>query len=148
MQPGTVQEERKPSGLRDCFALWVDALSFLKGTLYHQAHERHGYEVQEQGADHLQHAETQLQPNRDYHPQEPGHCGANEKDCDCGSLGNRAELQPHPGSGYGTGVELSLRTDVECAATKRDGDAEPYENQGYRTNQCRRGECVPGSKGA
>jgi hypothetical protein len=142
------QEERKPGCFRNGFALRIDALSLLQRPLDHQAHEREGYEVQQQSADHLENTEAELQPDRDDDPQYSGYSGGDDQERDSRGRWNRAELQSDPGSDYRTSVELSFRTNVQRAATKRDSDAESDEDQRYCTDQCRRGERIPGTEGA
>ena len=77
VKPGPGQE-RQPRRLGDRVALRVDVLRLLQRPLNHQADERLGDEVEQQRADHLEHAEAQLEPDRHQHPGHARESGGQE----------------------------------------------------------------------
>ncbi len=57
-----------------------------------------------------------------------------------------SQVQPDPRRRDGTGIKLSLTTDVERATAERDRDAQSNEDERNGSDQGGRGECIPGAE--
>ena len=55
-------------------------------------------------------------------------------------------MQPDPRSRDGTGIKLSLTTDVERATAERDRDPQSNEDERNGSDQGGRDECIPGAE--
>ena len=57
-----------------------------------------------------------------------------------------SQMQPDPRRRDGTGIKLSLTTDVERATAERDRNAQSNEDERNGSDQGSRGECIPGAE--
>ena len=57
-----------------------------------------------------------------------------------------SQVKPDPGRRNGTGIKLSLTTDVERATAERDRDAQSNDDERNGSDQGGGGECIPGAE--
>src|SRR5687767_3946722 len=136
MESSSREHYRQMSGLGDRFSLRIYACRFLEGSANQVRHKMNGDEVQHDRADYLEHVKPSLELCRDSSPECSGHHsrqGAEKRRKTAQRISKRKADSGRSGC---TCKQLSLRADVEYAASECESYRKPREDQRSASNKC------------